>query len=373
MVDDEISVCLNEKNFGVAFGPEVVRGLRGEIGNGYLFPAVSLKTKGDFVTFSSPSIVQTLSLHWTLDMEKVSFIPSPLALRKTSIRATYKLTLFHSITFRSAHSPPSPLPHMQALASLGGKMCARMISGPTISLEEVAYESWLRSDLIIGGLESNDEMSDRFILDVAARTSVGMSLLVESQFDSINPDEVFDRYYVDGVVHDVNKVGGGLKMIEMKTTKMIRDWILPLELDEYDEVQGGGAGGAASPTSPTSNVVPLGNDGSKLVVDLYVRDKILNELCSNIALPYNFIGSALMAWLESSINESFLKRALSRTNSYEFPVVEMPFIAALLKHTGLWREIIFMLDRNHTKDSRQPSGMMKALFFNVKQLRAFLR
>ena len=358
LMRNEISISLNDEIFGVAFTSEHVNALRSNNESEFLFPAISLNSNGDFATFNSDCIVPNLELYWLLDLQK-------------------------------------------SLASTAGKMCARMIGGPSMSVKEVAYENWLRSPMIVGGLESNDEISDNFVLDVARRTSVGMSLLVESQFEQYDePPTLFTppRSTRNGnsghsnIASNKNSKVRGLQLIEQKTTHLIKDWILPIEYDEYDEINDPSNSTISSPISKReaislhqqplhpmaddddNNDSELISDGGKLIVDLFVRDKILNSIAENETRPYNFMGTTMLTWLEETIKEQpFFKKILSRKNSYEFPRCEMPFIAALLKHTGLWREIVWLLDKNSSSTNRAPSPNMLRLFFNVKQLRAFLR
>ena len=99
-------------------------------------PAVSIKNCNDHVLLEPAGIGgTTVEIYWLLDLEK-------------------------------------------SLCHVGGKFASTMVSGPSLSIEEMEHESWLRSPMIIGGLESNEEVSENWMVDVAEETGNGMSVLL---------------------------------------------------------------------------------------------------------------------------------------------------------------------------------------------------
>ncbi|CAM9591597.1 unnamed protein product, partial [Scytosiphon promiscuus] len=92
--------------------------------------------------------------------------------------------------------------------------------------------------------------------------------------------------------------------------------------------------------------------------------------------------SGLVDWLgRSHPDPAFLRMALEKANSYAFPLVEAPFLAALLKHGGLVGEAFQALETISTPGKETdkesplpvPSRDMANLWGRIRQLRAFLR
>ncbi|CAN0420608.1 unnamed protein product, partial [Ectocarpus sp. 8 AP-2014] len=90
----------------------------------------------------------------------------------------------------------------------------------------------------------------------------------------------------------------------------------------------------------------------------------------------------LMDWLgRSNPDPAFLRMALEKTDSYSFPIVEAPFLAALLKHGGLVGEAFHAAEMMSAADKEAgmgsslpvPTKDMAKLWARVRQLRAFLR
>eukprot|EP00903_Cladosiphon_okamuranus_P019656 g18070.t4 len=90
----------------------------------------------------------------------------------------------------------------------------------------------------------------------------------------------------------------------------------------------------------------------------------------------------LLGWLgRSHPDPAFLRVALEKTNSYAFPSVEAPFLAALLKHGGLVGEAFQAAEKLSSWDEDikeeppipPPTRDMAKLWGRVRQLRAFLR
>ncbi|CAM9107710.1 unnamed protein product, partial [Ectocarpus fasciculatus] len=97
----------------------------------------------------------------------------------------------------------------------------------------------------------------------------------------------------------------------------------------------------------------------------------------------------LMDWLgRSNPDPAFLRMALEKTDSYSFPLVEAPFLAALLKHSGLVGEAFHAAEMMSAADKGKrtlawaagrgsslpvPTRDMAKLWARIRQLRAFLR
>lgn len=95
-------------------------------------------------------------------------------------------------------------------------------------------------------------------------------------------------------------------------------------------------------------------------------------LCEPEQIEHNVEVKALYEYLEALDPESsFLRIALERSNSFRFPTCELPFIACLLKQSGLVPEAMQACTRSAV--GQPPSEDMFLLWQKVKQLRTFLR
>jgi hypothetical protein len=285
------------------------------------FPAVSLKSYNDHITLTPAGLGNTtISLYWMLSIEK-------------------------------------------ALAHLGGKLASTLIAGPSVSIEETEHEKWLRSPMIIGGLERNEEISENWMIDVAEETSQGMSLLL-------------------GDVQEVKSRSNTLlgDTLSFTTGEQIKAWIDEdvIEDDNVFEMP-------PQPDLVIRDKVSLAKGKAGSICDSFVP---LHSLCSNpfsqsqildeLAIsPRTQTGEKFYEWMEGHVGEPlFLKKRLDANGCYSFPFCEQPFIAALLKHSGMWREVMWLISssaRHNSEISRAPSDNMRFLFGKVKTLRGFLR
>jgi len=222
----------------------------------------------------------------------------------------------------------------KAFAHLGGKLASTLIAGPSVSIEETEHEKWLRSPMIIGGLERNEEISENWMIDVAEETSHGMSLLL-------------------GDVQETKQRSNTLlgDTLTFTTGEQIKAWI-DEDVIEDDNV-------FEMPPKP----------------DMVIRDRILDEIAKS---PRTATGVKFYDWMEGHVGEPlFLKKRLDKNCCYSFPFCEQPFVAALLKHSGLWREVMWLISSSarhaNSEVARGPSGNMRFLFGKIKTLRGFLR
>ena len=292
---DVINVCLDLDAFTLSFG------LNGEFfGVAFdvscfpttpqrFYPAASLKTFNDHVSFVPAGLGNTtISLNWAIKVEK-------------------------------------------ALAHLGGRLAGTLISGPSTSIEEMGHDEWLSSPMIIGGLERNEELSENWMINVAA--AHGMSLILGEE---------------DGPKTRSDTLLGGT--LSFTTSDQIKALVDDDVIEDRNSLE--------MPTRP----------------DLMVRDRILDDIA---LVPRSAAGEKFYSWMEGLVGEPvFLKNALDKKGCYSFPLCEQPFLAALLKHSGLWREVTWLINRNSSPSSacrRMPSDSMRFLFGKIKTLRGFLR
>ena len=105
--------------------------------------------------------------------------------------------------------------------------------------------------------------------------------------------------------------------------------------------------------------------------DLVIRDRILDEIAK---VPRSPTGEKFYEWMESVVGEPvFLKKRLDANGCYSFPSCEQPFIGALLKHSGLWREVMWLISSAPSVSHPTPSKPMHFLFSKIKTMRSFLR
>ncbi|GMH47208.1 hypothetical protein TL16_g00006 [Triparma laevis f. inornata] len=257
--------------------------------NSQFHPSVSVKNFNDYVVLEPAGVGSTtVDIYWLLDLEK-------------------------------------------SFSHVGGKLASTLVSGPSISIEEMEHENWLRSPMIIGGLESNEEVSENWMVDVAEETGAGMSVLL-------------------GETERLKERTGTLlgDVIDFTTGEQVRNWVD----DDIDMSE------IALPPKP----------------DLIIRDRILDEIAK---APRSQIGEKFYEWMESKVGEpGFLKKRLDSNGCYSFPSCEQPFLAALLKHSGLWREVMWLISSGSSGDATshpEPSQPMHFLFSKIKTMRSFLR
>jgi hypothetical protein len=313
-----LSFSVNGESLGEAFG---ANGKGGDmtVDDWCFFPAVSLKKYGDYISMRPAGAGgTTVSLDWLLDVER-------------------------------------------SLSFLGGQLSASLISGPSISVEEEEYEDWLRSPIVIGGLDSNEDLIDDFLYEVAAETSTGLCLMIGADADGGLEGGLASPPRSPG-----NKGRGrALPFVSKTPLSDTLGNITRNQIEEWDK----GANLSTGPLSPTAvlNIQPPDPD-------LVIRDRILDEIALATA-PRSKMGEKFHDWMELLVGEpAFIKKHLTAKGAYDFPFVEQPFVAALLKHTGLWREVMFLIsESSEVGKGRLASTGMRELWGKVKTLRGFLR
>lgn len=140
----------------------------------------------------------------------------------------------------------------KSLCHVGGKLASTMVSGPSLSIEEMEHESWLRSPMIIGGLESNEEVSENWMLEVAEETGSGMSVLLG---EAERPSGRTGTLLGD--------------VLEFTTGEQVRAWVD----DDVDMSE------LSIPPKP----------------DLIIRDRILDEIAK---APRSSTGEKFYDWME---------------------------------------------------------------------------
>jgi hypothetical protein len=143
-----------------------------------------------------------------------------------------------------------------------------------------------------------------------------------------------------------------------------------------------------------SSLKPSGCNGLEVAVST-VRARKLFENLSQGNVGLNEETSVFLNWLENILPEpSSLRIVLERSGSYNFPSCELPFLACLLKHSGLVEEALDVLTAAKEWSSMRegmigsltgvpdmelsaalppPSEDMVSLWRRVKQLRTYLR
>lgn len=80
-------------------------------------------------------------------------------------------------------------------------------------------------------------------------------------------------------------------------------------------------------------------------------------------------------WLNETVDRdnSTLRRVLEKSKIYNFPSCERPFVAAMLKHGGLFNEALLAVSELQNGKQPAPSNDMRSLWKRVLQLRVHLR
>jgi hypothetical protein len=109
--------------------------------------------------------------------------------------------------------------------------------------------------------------------------------------------------------------------------------------------------------------------------DITPSEKFLLEIAHGFNLNQeDSLVSKFYEWLEKIDAEPpMMRKALERTNNYRFPLCELPFVACLLKHSGMIEEAFLAAQSLQKNEIRPPSEEMFLLWQKVKQLRTNLR
>ena len=281
-----------------------------------------------------------------------------------------------------------------------------------MDVQEAALEPWLQSPLLIGGLDAaaSATFSDAATAAVRYRqgdTNTGAVLAIAAAATPAKPSSTLKGSVVSkeqtprplevAVTSDMKNYSGAknhtLQQVERKKRKERND--LPLSwADAWRKVQqscdppdhGSGHETANGNLKKISRDVSL-SDGER-TPPMEANDTTVDETTSFLfdlcrvgssslldGLPADISAAKLLPWLERIAPEpSSLRTVLERSGSYSFPQCEFPFIACLLKHSGLVREAMSVLQAlKEGKDADEPSPDMIAMWKRVQQLRTFLR
>lgn len=283
---------------------------------------------------------------------------------------------------------------------------------------------WLKSPLLIRGLtqqpliqETLHLLPSNIAIDTVVDSSVGIEVGPRDLLNSSSKQESeVSTSEKSSVSIDINTPTNGIEAEAALISKEIAEEkadsttskktsLLSLSwLDAWEKVQN---------TLPLDQALPSSQSNSSSSSSSYRKDKSENENEQNhstsINASDNFLlkllqysdssndnssedhsqeYSLLMTWLEGIQPEHpSLCLALEKSGSYSFPICEKPFIACLLKHTGLINEAMSVFDVLHSHSTSsllsgsllysallpEPSEGMVYLWVRVKQLRTYLR
>ena len=349
-----------------------------------------------------------------------------------------------------------------------GRLASILLTGPSVDPEEVALNPWLRSPLLIGGIDANmpslfagemregsnidgksmpensgDRCDDKSIksfrdegtralqlsegdkyFDLSAvlsdpdpdekkRNSSDVSedtdlehiaVIAEGDGEGEEPTEkemnVFkgesklsweSAWEAMSSNNSVNVLNGAdnmkfstiYKTAYTKSDSILESNPLPLDSEEYIKLQ------------KKTSVKPFACNGLEMSLSTLRSRKLFESLSMGNA-GLNEETSVFVHWLENILPEpASLRIVLERSGSYNFPSCELPFLACLLKHSGLVEEALDVLTtakecssmREDTIGSSTgatdmteisatlpaPSEDMVSLWRRVKQLRTYLR
>ena len=313
---------------------------------------------------------------------------------------------------------PLQLTLQKTCSSAIGRLAATLVRGPVVDVQEAALEPWLQSPLLIGGLDAaaSATFSDAAVAAVRYKhsdtnTDTGSVRAIAAEVTPARPsttsigsavsDEQSQRPLHVDVISDTKNSSvtttQTVQQVDKKERKESNDHPLSWA-DAWRKVQqtcdppdhGRSHGTANGNLKEVTRDVSL-SDGERTpsmeandtAVTADETTLFLFDLCrvgsssllEGSSTSTDISAARLLPWLERIAPEpSSLRSVLERSGSYSFPQCEFPFIACLLKHSGLVREAMGVLQAlKEGKDVDDPSSDMIAMWKRVQQLRTFLR
>jgi hypothetical protein len=228
---------------------------------------------------------------------------------------------------------PAQILVQKTLASVIGRLCASLMCGSPKNKLENEISPWLQSPLLRGGMENDSSDSIPSISWTSASDNCRKKLsklLSSLQYDN-TPTIPLVEEQLPAKMHDASS------KVNFKAG----------QFPEFDDV-----GSFLTRLSTAKPIADVESNGS---------------LQESVDLA--------MSWLESIQPEmASMRDIMERRGLYSFPVCERPYIACLLKHSGLVKEIMVAVDCLKKKlPIPTPSTDMVSLWLRIKQLRQYLR
>ena len=309
---------------------------------------------------------------------------------------------------------PLQLSLQKTCSSAIGRLAATLIRGPVVDVQEAALEPWLQSPLLIGGLDAaaSATFSDTATPVAQYRqgdTKTGAAFAVSAAVTPAKPPSTFTGSLVSAEEEKLRPlnvaVTSDIKTSTVSKTKTVQQmerenrkesinlslswadaWRKVLQTSDPPDngsshETGNGylktasrdvslSDGEGTPSMEVNDTAVAVDETTLFLFDLCrVGSSLLEGSSTDIS------AAMLLPWLERIAPEpSSLRTVLERSGSYSFPQCEFPFIACLLKHSGLVREAMSVLQAlKEGKEGDNPSSDMIAMWKRVQQLRTFLR
>jgi hypothetical protein len=108
----------------------------------------------------------------------------------------------------------------------------------------------------------------------------------------------------------------------------------------------------------------------EISIDEFITNIAEGDLESSSSVCMLFVD-----WLNEAVDKdtAALRKVLERSNTYRFPRCELPFVAAMVKHGGLFQEAMAAVLDLQAGKQPVPSNDMKSMWKRVRQLRVYLR
>lgn len=253
---------------------------------------------------------------------------------------------------------PLPVYLQKTLASVCGLLSAALVAGHSMSKQEIEVSPWLQSPLFIGGLE--DLKSSSFINDLDD---------VTCKFDSWNQNVEENRVSFNSFFSQL-------------ASKLSFDSIDTIVLPKPASPRSSSLNTTNSHFSTSNNLSTAVLSNIHESSDPRVFLSSLAQSSSTSITDNSVTTDSLQArvaifleWLESiQPDMTGIRIMWERKGLYSFPICERPYIACLLKHSGLFSEAMAVIDCvQRGIETPKPSPDMISLCSRIKQLRQFLR
>lgn len=322
------------------------------------------------VAFGPPDLSEAVI---KVPLQKIYSLSSELKLKKTSVGEFDNSLIYPAVSvsstslgikirnsgFNGSVVIPLTMSLHKTTASVLGRLSASLLKGTSFSKEEYAYLPWLQSPLMLGGLDSATDL-DLFKTVVCVDKPKVKTEGHPSWATALTRAE---NCTVERLLQTHQTFQGG----NMTNNSIVVDTLKPLKAEVISDVMflsnlGTSSEFSESAHSPTTTFLTRLASSSK--------DSTDNDI------------KLLLQWLEKIEPEmAGLRVIFERKGVFSFPVCEYPYIACLLKHSGLVSEAINvanMLSEEKAEGESDeiaimPSNDMILLWKKVQQLRLYLR